>query len=238
MTRAVHRSQNARPPPRTRRHPRVRRRAEEAADCFPRPGAAANPGTGALKRGLGDHAAGHDAVAEQGDQGGQQGGRGQDRDGDDGHRPERHRAQRLVVDHPEAGQRDDHGQAREGDREARRSRAPGRGPSGSRPARALLAVAGEDEERVVDGDADADHRGHVGDEDRGLHLQRDEVDQRAGDDHADEAERERQRGGGERAEDDEQDQGDDREAARPRPCARSSLESSCIPAQIVGWPAR
>ena len=47
---------------------------------------------------------------------------------------------------------------------------------------ALLAVAGEDEERVVDRDPDPDHRGHVGDEDRGRHLQRDEVDQGAGDD--------------------------------------------------------
>ena len=92
--------------------------------------------------------------------------------------------------------------------------ASARASSRSRPARALLAVAGEDEERVVDRDPDPDHRGHVGDEDRGRHLQRDEVDQRAGDDHADEAERQRQRRGGERAEDDEQDQGDDREAAR------------------------
>ena len=45
-------------------------------------------------------------------------------------------------------------------------------------------------------------------------MQRDEVDQRAGDDHADEAQCQRQRRGGERAEDDEQDQRDDREAAR------------------------
>ena len=80
------------------------------------------------------------------------------------------------------------------------------------PGFALLAVAGEDEERVVDRDADPDHRGHVGDEDRGRHLQRDEVDERAGDQHADEAERQRQRRRGERAEDDEQDQRDDREA--------------------------
>ena len=81
------------------------------------------------------------------------------------------------------------------------------------PARPLLAVAGEDEERVVDRHPDADHRGHVGDEDRGLDLQREEVDQGAGDDHADEAEHQRQRRGGQRAEDDEQDDRDDREAA-------------------------
>ena len=91
--------------------------------------------------------------------------------------------------------------------------ASARAASLSRPLRPLLAVAGEDEERVVDRHPDPDHRGHVGDEDRGLHLQREEVDQRAGDDHADEAERQRQRRGGERAEDDEQDQRDDREAA-------------------------
>ncbi|HEX2708267.1 MAG TPA: hypothetical protein VHM66_09710, partial [Solirubrobacterales bacterium] len=80
---------------------------------------------------------------------------------------------------------------------------------------ALLAVASEDEQRVVDRDPDADHRGHVGDEHRGRHLQRDEIDQGAGDEDADEAERQRQRRR-QRAEDDKQDQRHDREAARLR----------------------
>ena len=160
-----------------------------------------------------DYPARQHAVAEHRDQRREQGRRGQDRDADHDHRPQRHRAQRLVVDHPQAGERDDHRQPREGDGEARGGEClrPRRVPVASRGA--LLAVAGEDEERVVDRHADADHRGHVGDEDRGLHLQRDEVDQRPGDDHADEAERQRQGGGGERAEDDEQDDRDDREAA-------------------------
>ena len=161
-----------------------------------------------------DDPARQDPVAEHRDQRRQQRRRGQDRDGDDGHRPQRHRAQRLVVDHPEAGEGDDHGEAGEGDGEAR-----GRERLGARLALgeagfALLAVAGEDEQRVVDRDPDPDHRGHVGDEDRLVHLQRDEVDEGAGDEDADEAERQRQRRGGERAEDDEQDDRDDREAAR------------------------
>ena len=79
------------------------------------------------------------------------------------------------------------------------------------PGFALLAVAGEDEERVVDGDADPDHRSHVGDKDRGLQLQREEVDQRPGDEDTDEAERQRQSRRGEGAEDDEEDDRDDRE---------------------------
>ena len=140
--------------------------------------------------------------------------RGQDRDGDHGHRAERHRAQRLVVDHPETGQRDDHGEAGEGDGEAGGGERLGARLVAVAAGAALLAVAGEDEERVVDRHPDPDHRGHVGDEDRGRHLQREEVDERAGDDDADEAERQRQRGRRQRAEDDEQDQGDDREAAR------------------------
>ena len=162
----------------------------------------------------GDDAAGHHAVAEHRDQDRQQRRRGQDRDGDDGHRAERHRAQRLVVDHPEAGQRDDHGEAGEGHGQSRGRQRLGAGLVGLATRTPLLAIAGEDEERVVDRHPDPDHRGHVGDEDRGRHLQRDEIDEGAGDDHADEAEGERQGRGGQRAEDDEQDQRDDREAPR------------------------
>ena len=79
------------------------------------------------------------------------------------------------------------------------------------PAGHLLAVAGDDEQGVVDGDADPDHRRHVGHEDRHLHRLREHVDQGAGDEHGDEAERERQRGRGERAEDEQQDDQDERE---------------------------
>ena len=47
----------------------------------------------------------------------------------------------------------------------------------------LLAVAGEDEQRVVHRHADAEHRGHVGDEDRHPIDLREQEDDRAGDDH-------------------------------------------------------
>ena len=77
---------------------------------------------------------------------------------------------------------------------------------------ALLTVAGEDEQGVVDRHADPDHRGHVCDEDRHRYLQRDEVDEGAGHQHAGEAERQRQGRRRQRAEDDQEDQGDDREA--------------------------
>ncbi len=162
----------------------------------------------------GDDPAGQDTVAEHRDQRRQQGRRGEDRDRDDGHRSQRHRAQRLVVDHPQPGQRDDHRQPGEGHRQPRGRKRLGARVVAAAARGALLAVAGEDEQRVVDRHPDPDHRGHVGDEHRGAHLQRDEVDQRAGDDHADEAERQRQRRRGERAEDDEQDDRDDREASR------------------------
>ena len=100
---------------------------------------------------------------------------------DDEDRAERHRAQRGRVDEPQAGERDDHGHAGEGDREPGRRQRVARAASGSRPALDLLAVAGEHEQRVVDGDADADHRRHVGHEDRHLGRPREQVDQRAGD---------------------------------------------------------
>ena len=152
------------------------------------------------------------AVAEQRDQRRQQRDRGQHGDRDDDDRPDRHRVSDLRVDQEQPGERDDDGHAGEHDghpgrAHGRRARLPGvaAGPQ-------LLAVAGEDEQRVVDRDADAEHRGHVRDEDRHLHRLREQVDDRARDRHGRDAERQRQRGGGQRAEDDEQDQQHDRQA--------------------------
>ena len=76
----------------------------------------------------------------------------------------------------------------------------------------LLAVAREHEQRIVDRHADPDHRGDVRDEDRHLGGLRQSPDRRARERHAPEAERERQGGRGERAEDGEQDDEHDREA--------------------------
>ena len=144
---------------------------------------------------------------------GQEGDRREDRDGHDDDRAEGHRPDRGGVDEEQAGQRDDHREPGERPRPRRRCAwrfaAP---PPGLAPGADLLAVAGEDEERVVDRHADADHRGDVGGEHRHVHRLGEEVDRRAGDHHAREAERQRQGRGGERAEDGEQDQQHDREA--------------------------
>ena len=94
----------------------------------------ARRGGGRPPSSLGDDPARQDAVAEHRDQRRQQRRRGQDRDRDHGHRPQRHRAQRLVVDHPEAGEGDDHGEAGEGDRQARGGERLG-------PRRVLVATA-------------------------------------------------------------------------------------------------
>jgi len=60
---------------------------------------------------------------------------------------------------------------REAGRTKREARSRSLSTSGLAAGPPLLPVAGEDEERVVDRHADPDHRGHVGDEDRGRHLQ-------------------------------------------------------------------
>ncbi len=155
-----------------------------------------------------------DAPAQQRDQRRQQRRGGEHRDRDHEHRAERHRADRGVVEHPQPGQRDDHGQAGEQHRHSRRRHRDRARILGRAAGRDLLAVAGDDEERVVDGDADPDHRRHVGHEDRHLHHLREAEDQRAGDQHRADAERQRQQRGGERAEDRQQDQQHDREARR------------------------
>ena len=86
----------------------------------------------------------------------------------------------------------------------------------SLPAVDLLAVAREQEQRVVDGHADAEHRRHVGHEDRHRRGQRQEVDGGAGDQHRGDAEADRQQRRQHRAEDHEQHDQDRREARRLR----------------------
>ena len=160
------------------------------------------------------------------------------RHGDDEDRAERHRAQRGGVDEPQAGERDDHGQAGEDDRDAgRRHRAAARA-LGRDAGLDLLAVAREHEERVVDRDADADHRGHVGHEDRHLHLAREHVDQRAGDRAP---RRRRARAAAPRPRASRRPRAGS--AARsgspaPRPSRGPPCETSCSPAHSAPWPTR
>jgi hypothetical protein len=116
------------------------------------------------------HAPRLDAVPEDADQRGKQQAGGEDRDRDHDHRTERHRAQGLVVDHPQPGQGDDHRDAGEHHGEAGRRKCRAAGLLGGASGAHLLAEAGEDEQGVVHRHPDADHRSHVGHEDRHLDL--------------------------------------------------------------------
>ena len=70
----------------------------------------------------------------------------------------------------------------------------------------LLAVAGDDEERVVDADREAHHRDHVGDEERELEGLAEQGGDADGNDDREDAEEERHSGRDERAEDEDQDE--------------------------------
>ena len=78
----------------------------------------------------------------------------------------------------------------------------------------LLAEPGEHEHRVVDGDADPDHRDHRRHEDRHLGRRRDEEDRAERDDDRDDRERERQHRGDERPEERDEDDRDERRGQR------------------------
>ncbi len=74
---------------------------------------------------------------------------------------------------------------------------------------ALLAVAGDDEQRVVDADGEAHHRDDVGDEERELENLAEQRGDADGDEDREDAENERHAGRNERPEDeDEHEQGD------------------------------
>ena len=152
------------------------------------------------------------AAPEHLDQGRQQRDGRDHRDRDDQHRADRHRVHRLGVDEEEAGERDQHRHAGDDDRQAGGSHRDAERGVGIGASVYLLAVAGDDEQRVVDGDADAQHRGDVGDEDRHLELLGEEEHAGAGQDHGHEPEAQRQQRRGQRAEDGQQHDEHDREA--------------------------
>ena len=83
-----------------------------------------------------------------------------------------------------------------------------------RAGRPLLAVAGDDEQHVVDADREAHHRDHVRHEERQLEDLADERGQRQRDDDRDARQHQRQQGRDERAEHDQQDHERDRDADR------------------------
>ena len=135
-----------------------------------------------------------------------------DRDDDD--RSDRHRADRVHVDHEEAGQRHGDGGAAEDDGRAGARERAAQGLPGRSAGPELTPVAADDEQGVVDRDADPDHRRHVRHVDRHLGRTREPVDDRPGEEDGGEADRERGERGDERPEAREQDDQDQRKARR------------------------
>ena len=114
-------------------------------------------------RNVAAHPAGEGLGLEQSEQGRQQGEGDQHGDQHGGRGPQPHRGHERDADDGQRGERDDHGQPGEGDGGAG-------GPDGSThrfgsPVLAehleLGAVPGQDEQRVVDADREADHRGQT-----------------------------------------------------------------------------
>jgi hypothetical protein len=178
----------------------------------PRPDA----GLAALSGALADERdpAAVDAVAELGQHGGQHGQRADHRDADDEDRAGRHRAEALVAGEVHARHRGHDGEA--GDEDG----APGRrgggleGGLGVTARLALLALAADVEQRVVDADREADEQddGHQVVGGRGELADAGDHAHRADD--GGEAEQERQAGGDEGAEGEQQDDERDRERDR------------------------
>jgi hypothetical protein len=131
-----------------------------------------------------------DALAGEADQGGQQRQRRGHRDRHDRGGADRQALHEADAHHQHAEQRDDHGRAREQDGPARRVERDRHRLAHGVPRVQLLAVAGDDQQGVVDADAQADHdaeeRGEVGDRDH-VAEQRDdrgaEADAEQGDAH-------------------------------------------------------
>ncbi len=69
----------------------------------------------------------------------------------------------------------------------------------------FLAVAGDDEQGVVDADGESDHRDHVDDEEGEVHHPAEQGGQADGDDDGDDGEHDRDAGDDEGAEDDDED---------------------------------
>ena len=151
-----------------------------------------------------------DPVAEDGEQRGQHGQRGQHVHRDGGHPAVAHRAQEVLGEQHQAGQRDRDRDARDRDGAARGGHRPGDRLLDGRLPVQFLAEPGDHEEPVVDAQAQAQDRGdvHRVDGNRGGHGEQPQHGERAEDGHA--ADRHRQRGRGQAAEDHQQQDQQDR----------------------------
>ena len=127
------------------------------------------------------------------------------------------RADRRRLEQEQAGEPDRDRDAAEGHRLAGRRDGPRDGLAHRAAAAQLLAIAADDEQRVVDRQGEPEHGRDVQHEDAHLDLLGDDVDEReaAGDGQA--GHEERHARGDDRGEDQDQDQGDDRQRDRLGP---------------------
>ena len=153
-----------------------------------------------------------DPRAGRGEQRREQGRRREHGDADDDDRAERHRPQGGDVDGEQRGERHRDRRAAEDDGGAGARERAAECLLLGRSLAELAAEPADDEERVVDGDADPDHRRHVRDVHGDLERTGEPVDDGSREEDRRESERERRRGGRERAEGGEQDEEDEREA--------------------------
>ena len=149
-------------------------------------------------------AEGVDAVAEQAEQGGQGDERREQRGDDDQHDADAHADHDVERDDDHAGHGEDDGHAAEEDGAVGGCAGGADGIDLGEAAGPLLAVAADDEQRVVDADRQAHHREDVQDE--GVHRVdlADQRGERKGQDDADDAEQYRHAGCEDGAEDDEE----------------------------------
>ena len=155
-----------------------------------------------------------DVGTEQVQQRRQQGRSSEHRDRHHEHRGRRHRLDGAHRHDPDGAERDEHGESREDHRPARRAHGVHDGVLASGAGPEFLAEAREHEQRVVDGDPEADHRDHRLGVHRDLGLGREDAHDRERDHHRHDAEHEGQRRRDYSAEEREQDHEDDRQADR------------------------
>ena len=179
-----------------------------------RPTAAVGGGQGTVA--APGQAAGVNAASQQAQHGRQDRQRSQHRDDHGGDTAVPHRAEEGLREDQQAGHRSGHGQAGEEHGAAGGGHGPADRDGGGvglveRLQRQLLTEAADDEERVVDGQADAQQRDHVDREDRDLGELRDHPDHREGAEHRDDTDHGRHQGGDRGAEDQQREQDDDRQ---------------------------
>ena len=152
-----------------------------------------------------------DAVAPHAEQRGKQGQRGGNRRDPDEDRAEREAPHDRGRDDEHPEERDDERRAAEQHRAARGRARPRDRVLLLEPVRALLAVAGDDEERVVDPERETHPREHVDGEGRERELERDDRDQAERDDDREDRHQERDEPRDDRAEDEHEDDERDRQ---------------------------